>query len=189
MAERAMPDPISNEDLAEGWRLEAEATAHPSDPSCYGPWNDWKFANALPLMVRLVLADSALPDLADSTPAPMIPDFGYAVDPTTTRQYLALAAERDRLAAENAELRAQVRQMGLHSLGCSGKVGTDGVECEWPGEGPCLVADLRAQMDDWRVALAQIADYGGGDGGDWVACCNIADGALARWPEQENPDG
>jgi hypothetical protein len=28
-------------------------------------------------------------------------------------------------------------------------VGTDGVECEWPDEGPCLVADLREQL---RVA-------------------------------------
>jgi hypothetical protein len=66
----------------------------------------------------------------------------------------ATADDYVRLLEENARLTEQVRQMGLHSLGCSGKVGTDGVECEWPDEGPCLVADLRLELARTKALLA-----------------------------------
>lgn len=32
------------------------------------------------------------------------------------------------------------------------------------------------------AALREIAEYGGGDGGDWVECCNIARAALGDVP-------
>lgn len=41
------------------------------------------------------------------------------------------------------------------------------------------VERLSADNARLREALRRIAEYGGGDGGDWVECCEIARAALA----------
>ena len=87
-----------------------------------------------------------------------IADQKWNDEVTVSRDDLAaLLADHARLSDEG--LAEMVRQMSLHSLGCSGSVGTDGVECEWPDEGPCLVASLRAEVDRLR-ALADPAPVG-----------------------------
>ena len=103
----------------------------------------------------------------------------------------ALLADHARLSDEG--LAEMVRQMSLHSLGCSGSVGTDGVECEWPDEGPCLVAALRAERDALRAALERIAshsrrfcDFCGWEDHLHRAGCptRIARDALERYPKE-----
>lgn len=84
-----------------------------------------------------------------------------------------LLRERDALRAERDRLREQVRQMSLHALGCSGLVGTDGVECEFPDEGPCLVASLRGERDRLREAL-----------GFAIGIISNVDAPEAGWPYQ-----
>lgn len=38
--------------------------------------------------------------------------------------------------------------------------------------------ELTVKNERYRRALVKIAEFGGGDGGDWVACCEIARKAL-----------
>ena len=42
--------------------------------------------------------------------------------------------------------------------------------CEW----------CESEVERLRDALREIRNYGGGDGGDWVECCNIAARALGE---------
>lgn len=42
---------------------------------------------------------------------------------------------------------------------------------------------LREQVERQAAALREIAEYGGGDGGDWVECCEVARAALAEEPQ------
>ena len=47
------------------------------------------------------------------------------------------------------------------------------------------VHHLVAENERLRAALQRISEYGGGDGGDWVECCNIAAAALQGEPADD----
>ena len=48
------------------------------------------------------------------------------------------------------------------------------------------LTEATGEIGRLRAALQEIAEYGGGDGGDWVECCNIASAALAAGDEATN---